>query len=406
MSALSATNDTARARFDKPDFYLADSNAIYAKLRQTDPVHWYADGPFWVITKYADIRFISKNPALFSSSEIAILGDIIKIREGVERPPRTSVMLLDPPEHLEHRKVFNSELTPARVNEIDAPVRDVVRELLDAVPRADAFDAVELLAEPIPVNIFASLLGVPRQDWRQVLHWSTQITNSGGGGETPESMARLWGEVVPYLEALLDERRRSPDRDFLTIIASATVHEEPLTPLQVVWWAITLLAAGSETTQSLIAGLVWALTQHPDQAERIFADPTLAGPAVEETLRWWTPVVSMARQATQDVELRDKTIRAGDAVLLAYGSGNRDEEEWGDDADEWNIDRPAINRHLAFGFAEHFCMGAHLARREVRILIEELSHLAKGIELAGPPERRPSTIVSTFDHLPVRLTAK
>jgi cytochrome P450 len=214
----------------------------------------------------------------------------------------------------------------------------------------------------------------------------------------------VYAEVVPYLQQLLEERRAVPDHDFLTLIAGATVYGQPLTPTEVVWWAISLLAAGSETTQSLIAGLVWALTQHPEQARRILADPDLATAAVEETLRWWTPVVSMARQATENVELRGKTIKAGDAVLLAYGSGNRDEEEWGDDADEWNIDRPAITRHLAFGFAEHFCMGAHLARREVRILVEELAHRASGIELTGTPERRDSTIVATFDHLPVRLS--
>ena len=403
MTTTPVSPDEAAARYDRAEFYVGDPNQHFADLRHHDPVHWYAEGPFWVITKYEDIRFVSKHPELFSSSEIAILGDIIKIREGMERPPRTSVMLLDPPDHLEHRKVLNRELTPARVNEIDGPVRAVIRDALDGLPDG-SFDAVELLAEPIPVNVFASLLGVPRKDWRKILYWATMITASGGGTTTQEEMAAVYAEVVPYLEELLEERRAVPDHDFLTLIAGATVYGKPLTPTEVVWWAISLLAAGSETTQSLIAGLVWAFTQHPEQARRILANPDLATAAVEETLRWWTPVVSMARQATADVELRGKTIRAGDAVLLAYGSGNRDEEEWGDDADDWNIDRPALTRHLAFGFAEHFCMGAHLARREVRILVEELAQRASGIELAGTPERRDSTIVATFDHLPVRLS--
>ncbi|HEY3669615.1 MAG TPA: cytochrome P450 [Acidimicrobiia bacterium] len=403
MPTTPVSPDEVVARYDRAEFYVDAPNEQFAYLRQHDPVHWYEDGPFWVITKYEDIRFVSKHPELFPSSEIAILGDIIKIREGMERPPRTSLMLLDPPDHLEHRKVLNRELTPARVNEIDGPVRDVIRETLDSLP-AGNFDAVELLAEPIPVNVFANLLGVPRKDWRRILHWATLITASGGGTETQETMAAVYAEVVPYLEDLLEQRRAVPDHDFLTLIAEATVYGRPLTPIEVVWWAIALLAAGSETTQSLIAGLVWALTQHPDQAQRILADPSLAAAAVEETLRWWTPVVSMARQAKEDVELRGKTIRSGEAVLLAYGSGNRDEEEWGDDADQWNIDRPSITRHLAFGFAEHFCLGAHLARREVRILIEELARRASGIELTGPVERRDSTIVATFNRLPVRLT--
>jgi len=145
--------------------------------------------------------------------------------------------------------------------------------------------------------------------------------------------------------------------------------------------------AGSETTQSLIAGILYAMTQYPDQGAALLADPELATGAVEETLRWWTPVNSMARQATTDVELRGKTIHAGENVLLAYGSANRDEEEWGDDADEWDILRPSAKSHLAFGFAEHFCLGASLARREARIVLSELLTRFPNYELTGDTTR-------------------
>jgi cytochrome P450 len=390
------------ARFDEPSFYLDDPHAVFAMLRREDPVHWYGDGPFWVITKYEDIRFISKHPELFSSATIAILGDIIKAREGQPGPPRDTVLFMDPPQHLEHRKVINSELTPARVNAIDANVRAVVADVCAALP-GDEFDAIDHLAELIPVFVFSRLLGVPRDDWQRVVHWSTIITNSGAGMESEATMAAVYAELIPYLEALIEQRKIEPQDDFLTVIAHATVEGEPLTPIQVVWWAVTLLAAGSETTQSLIAGILYAMTQYPDQGAQLLADPELATGAVEETLRWWTPVNSMARQATTDVELRGKTIRAGENVLLAYGSANRDEEEWGDDADEWDILRPSAKSHLAFGFAEHFCLGAHLARREVRLLIEELARRAFRIELAGTPVRRQSSLMTTFDRLPIRL---
>jgi cytochrome P450 len=394
---------TADQRFDEPDFYLGDPHATFARLRREDPVHWYADGPFWVITKAEDIRFISKHPELFSSSNIAILGDIVKIRDNLPRPPRDSVLFLDPPEHLEHRKVISRELTPARVNAIEATVREIVSDALDQVPD-DPFDAITTLAEPIPVNVFSGLLGVPRDDWHRVVHWSTVISNSGGGGETPETMAATYAEVVPYLESLIDERRRNPGNDYLSIIASATVDEKPLTPTQVVWWAISLLAAGSETTQSLIAGMLYAMAQSPEQTGRILGDPDVfAAATVEETLRWWTPVASMARQATTDVELRGTTIRAGDAVLLAYISANRDEQEWGADAEEWNVDRTPTG-HLAFGFAEHFCLGAHLARREGTMLIREMATRWSGVELASPPVRRRSALMTTFDRLELRFT--
>jgi cytochrome P450 len=356
-----------------------------------------------VITKFEDIRFISKHPELFSSANIAILGDIVKIRDGLPRPPRDSVLFLDPPEHLEHRRVISRELTPAHVNAIEGTVRDIVSDALDQVPDAP-FDAITTLAEPIPVNVFSGLLGVPQDDWQRVVRWSTAISNSGGGGETPETMAAMYAEVVPYLEALLEERHANPGNDYLSIIASATVDEKPLTPTQVVWWAISLLAAGSETTQSLIAGMLYAMSQAPEQTRRILTDAdTLAAPTVEETLRWWTPVASMARQATTDVRLRGATIRAGDAVLLAYVSGNRDEEEWGDDADEWSVDR-APTGHLAFGFAEHFCLGAHLARREGTMLIREMARRWTGIELVSPPIRRRSALMTTFDRLELRFT--
>lgn len=396
------TTSPLTARFDDASFYLDDPHRVYAALRRDDPVHWYPDGPFWVITKYDDIRFISKHPELFSSAEIAILGDIIKDRDGVPGPPRDTILFRDPPEHLEHRKVLNHQLTPARVNAIDADVRSVVADVCAALP-GDEFEAIHCLAEPLPVNVFSRLLGVPRHDWQRVIWWSTVITNSGGGMETPETMAATYAELIPYLEALIAERKQEPRDDLLTVITQATVHGEPLTPLEVVWWAITLLAAGSETTQSLIAGILWAMTQHPDQCAELLADPELVPGAVEETLRWWTPVNSMARRATTDVELRDKTIRRGDNVLLVYGSANRDEEEWGDDADRWDIRRENAKGHLAFGFAEHFCMGAHLARREVRLLVEDLGRRASRIELAGEPVRRRSTLATTFDRLPIRL---
>jgi cytochrome P450 len=355
-----------------------------------------------VATKYEDIRYISQHPELFSSRNIAILGDIIKIREGQPRPPRDSIMFMDPPEHRAHRKVMIREFTPARVNQMQHLVEHVVVSALDALSDGP-FDAIPALAEVIPVNVFSALLGVPRDDWHRVVKWSSVVANSGGGGETPETMAATYAELVPYLEALLEERTRNPADDYLSMVANARVAGEPLTHIQVVWWAITLLAAGSETTQSLIAGLLYAMSQSPEQTARVMQAPArMAARTVDETLRWWSPVNSMARQAVTDAELRGTTIKAGDAVLLAYMSANRDEEEWGDDADTWNVDRAASN-HLAFGFAEHYCIGAHLAKREATVLVREMAKRWKGIELVAPPVRRNSALMTTFDTLELQF---
>jgi cytochrome P450 len=394
---------TAEMRFDEPAFYLDDPHAAFARLRRDDPVHWYEDGPFWVVTKYEDIRSISQHPELFSSRNIAILGDIIKIREDQPRPPRDSILFMDPPEHRAHRKVMIREFTPARVNAMQDLVEGVVVDALEALPDGP-FDAIPALAEVIPVNVFSALLGVPKDDWHRVVRWSSVIANSGGGGETPETMAATYAEVVPYLEALLAERKINPSNDYLSMVANAKVDGEPLTPIQVVWWAITLLAAGSETTQSLIAGLIYAMSGSAEQTARVLKAPSrMAARTVDETLRWWSPVNSMARQAVADVELRGTTIRSGDAVLLAYMSANRDEEEWGDDADTWNVDRAASN-HLAFGFAEHYCIGAHLAKREATVLVREMAKRWKGVELVSAPVRRNSALMTTFDTLEVRFT--
>jgi cytochrome P450 len=400
---MDTTVSNTAMRFDDPAFYLDDPHATFARLRRDDPVHWYEDGPFWVITKYEDIRYISQHPELFSSSNIAILGDIIKIREDQPRPPRDAILFMDPPEHRLHRRVMIREFTPARVSQMQDLVEGVVVGALEALPDG-SFDAIPKLAEVIPVNVFSALLGVPREDWHRVVKWSSVVANSGGGGETPETMAATYAELVPYLEGLLDERSRNPADDYLSMVANARVAGQPLSHIQVVWWAITLLAAGSETTQSLIAGLLYAMSQSPEQTERVLKAPArMAARTVDETLRWWSPVNSMARQAVNDVELRGTTIKAGDAVLLAYMSANRDEEEWGDDVDTWNVDRAASN-HLAFGFAEHYCIGAHLAKREATVLVREMAKRWKGVELVAPPVRRNSALMTTFDTLELRFT--
>jgi cytochrome P450 len=278
----------------------------------------------------------------------------------------------------------------------------VIRDVLDAVPDGD-FDWIEHVAEPIPVFVFSQLLGVPSDDWQRIVGWATTIAKAGAGQATEADMELIFNEVGPYLWELVAARREVPTDDLLSLLIRAEVNGQPLDETQIITYALTLLAAGSETTQSLIAGLAESLATHPDQAQCLFDDPTLAANTVEETMRWWTPVMSMARQATQDVVLRDVTIREGDGVLLLYPSANRDEERWGADAEEFVLTRSDASNHLGFGFGEHFCLGAHLARREGRILLEELAGRARKVEVVGEPHPRHSALIHTFDRLPVRL---
>ncbi|MBL7499670.1 cytochrome P450 [Frankia sp. CNm7] len=401
MSTISA------ARFDDPFFYLDDPNAVFAELRRTDPVHWYDDGRFWVVTKYDDIRSISTHPEQFTSSRIAILMDLVARRDGAEPfnvagSSHRGIMFMDPPEHIAHRKAVSVRFTPRAVAGVEEHVRSVVRDVLARLP-TEPFDWIEHVAEPIPVFVFSRLLGIPEEDWPKVSGWATTIARVGSGDASPEDADTIYTEIGPYLLDLTLQRRERPTGDLLTMLTTVSVDGVPFDEIQVLTYALTLLAAGSETTQSLIAGLAYCFNQHPEQAARVFADPALAAGAVEETLRWWTPVMSMARESASDVDLRGSIIRANDGVLLAYASANRDEEKWGPTAEEFDVTRTNAANHLGFGIGEHFCMGAALARREARVLVEELAARAGGIQIEGDPTPRASSLVHTFDHLLVRL---
>lgn len=395
---------SAAARFDDPAFYLGNPNATFRELRDTDPIHWYDEGKFWVITKYEDIKNISVRPEKFRSERIGIMMDLIAHREG--RDPwgyqNRGIMFMDPPEHRAHRKALSVRFTPGAVAKMEDRVRQVVRDALDGLPDG-RFDWIEKIAEPIPVYVFAYLLGVPEEDWPKVAAWATTIANVGSGVMTDGDMDLIFNQIGPYLMGLVAERVETPTDDLLTMLSTVTVNGEPFSETQVMIYALTLLAAGSETTQSLIAGIADCLDQHPGQADDLFANPSLSGNVVEEVLRYWTPVMSMARQAAHDVELRGVTINEGDGVLLAYASANRDEEHWGPTAEQFDIARADAATHLGFGFGEHFCMGPAIARLETRLLLEEITKRARGIHVVGERVQRASALVHTHDRLPVVL---
>lgn len=398
MSSIHAT------AFDDPAFYLGDPNATFRELRATDPLHWYEEGRFYVVTKYDDIKFISSHPDLFPSSRVGILSDLLDIKYGRENANIGSrgIMFMDPPEHGAHRKAVSVRFTPKAVAEMEDHVHAVIRDVLDGLPD-DEFDWIERVAEPIPVYVFAKLLGVPEADWPKVAGWATTIASVASGTASDADMDLIFNEVGPYLLDLTVQRRADPTDDLLTMLTTIEIDGVPFDEVQVMTYALTLLAAGSETTQSLIAGLADCLDTFPDQAAKLFADASLAAGAVEETMRWWTPVMSMARQAAAETEVRGVAVHPGDGFLLCYASANRDEERWGDTGEAYDITRKDASGQLGFGFGEHFCMGAHLARREARILLEELVERFRGIEVTGERSPRRSALVHTHDHLPVRL---
>ncbi|HZN81288.1 MAG TPA: cytochrome P450 [Mycobacterium sp.] len=394
----------SEARFDDPGFYLGDPNATFRELRETDPLHWYEEGKFWVVTKYDDIKTISARPEKFTSERIAIMMDLIAHRQGVDPQGFGSrgIMFMDPPEHRAHRKAIGVRFTPAAVAKMEDRVKQVVAQAFDNLPDGE-FDWIEHIAEPIPVYIFSYFLGVPESDWSKVASWATTIAKAGSGLASDEDFQVIFDQIAPYLLGLAAERAESPRDDLLTMLTQVRIDDEPFNEVQIMVYAMTLLAAGSETTQSLLAGLIECLDVHPAAADALFADSSLSDNTVEETLRWWTPVMSMARQAAHDVELRGKKVLEGQGLLMAYASANRDVDHWGPTAEDFDITRSDAAGHVGFGVGEHFCMGAALARREARFVLAEVLRRAKAVHVTGQRIKRESSLVNTFDRLDVTL---
>ena len=385
---------------DHPEFFLGDPHAAFRRLRREDPLPWYpGTGGAWCVLKHADVLAVSRDPARFTSTR----GVQIGIGGAGARPPGVppTILEMDPPEHNRYRKLVIRAFTPASAARLETMVRQIARECVDAIEPGAVVDLVEALAVPVPMYVIAEMLGVPRSDRAAFKRWSDSMIEAGGGGRTPETDACL-GEMLRYFADVLAERRRAPKDDLVSTLARAEIEGEHLSDPSILMFCVTLLAAGNETTRNLISGGSLLLSRHPDERARVLANPALLPNAIEEMLRWWTPVQSFTRRATRDLELRGKRVREGDVVLLLYASANRDEEIWGEDADRFDVGRDhKKQRHLAFGFGEHLCLGAPLARLEALVVFEELLARFPRFELAGEPELLHSRLMHGVEQLPV-----
>jgi cytochrome P450 len=388
---------------DIPEFYLGDPYSSFRRLRRDDPVHWYpGSGGMWCLLKHADIVAVSRDPERFTSSRGVTIG-IGRDDRPVGVPP--TIIEMDPPDHNRHRKLVIQAFTPGATANLETMVRQIVRECLEAIEAGVTVDLVEALAVPIPMYVIAEMLGVSRSDRSDFKRWSDAMIEAGGGRRTAATDAAL-GEMLGYFQGILSERRRAPKHDLISTLAGAQIEGTHLTDPEILIFCATLLAAGNETTRNLISGGSLLLMRNPDQKRRVLAEAELLPNAVEEMLRWWTPVRSFTRSAMRDTELRGRKIAEGEVLLLLYGSANRDEEIWGDDADRFDVIRDHTHqRHLAFGFGEHLCLGAPLARLEARLLFEELLARYPNFELASEPELLCSRLMHGIERLPVVFQA-
>ena len=380
----------------------------FALLRREDPVHWNPepDGRgFWAVTRYEDIRAVHRDVQTFSSE---LGGTSLEDLEPEHIEARKSMIDMDPPRHDELRAIVNKRFTPRAVQVWEEQVRRVANEVLDRALPLGEFDFVAEISSEIPMRVFAEIMGIPQEERRTIIELGDRLL----GNQDPElavpaddshkslpfsSPVAL--EMFEFGRRLAEQRRRDPQDDIVTQLAF-----EGLTQREYDVYFILLATAGNETTRHTITHGLLALLEHPDQLERLKADPGLFKPAAEEMLRWATPVHHFRRTARVDTELAGTPIKAGDKVTTWFVSGNRDEAVF-ENADRFDVGRTP-NKHMAFGPGGiHHCLGAHLARLEVRIAYEELLKRPVEIELTGPPVRLRSNFFNGIKRLPVRVVA-
>lgn len=358
---------------------------------------------FWAVTKHGDITDIAAKPELFSNAHGLILG-----HPGAPAPPVEMVVMLDPPRHGPLRRVAMPRFTPrairSRHDEIDRIAVAVLDDL--AGRNGEEFDFVERVAAPLPIGVISWILGVPGDDWRLLFQWTNEVIGKDDPefrrpGETAgQTIRRARGELHAYLEDLIAKRRADPGDDIISHLIAAEIDGRPLTPVQLLNYAELMVEAGNETTRNAISGGLLAFSEHPEQWERLKREPEHLSTAVEEILRWVSPIIHFVRTATADTELRGEKIAAGDKVALFYASANRDEDVF-DEPFEFRIDRKP-NPHLSFGSGTHFCMGANLARVELETLFRHLLTRLDSFELTAPPERLNSAVNGGIKHLSMR----
>jgi cytochrome P450 len=375
-----------------------DPYPLYARLRAEAPVAWCDDPGFWAVSRMADVLAVATDPATFCSSEGVLL---MEIGTTYDTPP--TMMHTDPPEHTAYRALVSPPFRKRVVEQMQTAVRDRAVALVERLPMDDPVDVVADLAVPYPLQVISDLLGLGDVDLDRLFRWSEAVI-PGTEQFTPEQAMEIAGEMTMYLIAEAAARRESPGDDLISTIALAELDGRRLDDAEVAMFLIQLLVAGNETTRNLVSGGLVAFSQHPDEWRRLRADASLLPSAVEELLRWTTPVTSFMRTATVDTTIGGVDISAGDHVLLLYGAADRDESVFGPTADRLDVGRTP-NHHVAFGFGAHFCLGAALARLEAQLLLELLRERVASFEPAGDVVPSPSNVIAGVRSAPLRLHA-
>jgi len=381
----------------------------WSTLRRSAPIERFQpEGwpPFWAITRHADIVSISKRPDAFLNVD-GINFDRNPEARGQAPVQMRTIIEMDPPDHRKYRAVASKFFTPRSLGAWDPIVEEMARKLVDGLGREGECDFVTEIASMHPLKIICRILGAPEEDEAFVLRLTNEIFGREDeefrrpGTATPEeSVMQAAMEFYQYFQKILADRRERPREDLVSLFANARVDGEPMNEIATMGYCLVMFIAGHETTRGAISGGMKALLDHPAELAKWQADPSLGKTAIEEILRYVTPVNTMARTVARDVTIGGRQLSEGDRLVMFYASANRDEAVF-DDPDAFRVDRNP-NPHLAFGIGEHFCLGAHLARKTSRAIFGELVPRLELVEAAAPAERVPSNLVPRLKHLPIR----
>ena len=397
-----------------PDYYGEHGPpfAIWDRLRKESPVHACKIDdvePFWAVTRQEEIKYISRTPELFLSEPGITLRPTDRIIDETEGIGAMRVVInTDPPVHRDLRKVASPSLTPRAVKALWGAIAESAKQLVDELAKDGGEGETDLamgVAVNHPLRVLSTALGVPVEKEPRILELSNRLfapddLELGGGQTTAEDFKKLGEEFVELFLPIIADRRKSPTNDLASVIANAQINGEPMGPMETLGYCLILFSAGHDTTKNSLAGGFWQLIANPDEFAKVQQDITRAPDAVEEMIRWASPVNYMKRTVARDTEVGGQEVREGDAVVMFYGSANRDETVF-EDPYTFDIDRNP-NRHLAFGYGEHFCMGTHFARQSMRAIVEELARRVEHWELAADPEWIRASFVVGLKHLPVR----
>jgi cytochrome P450 len=403
-------------------FERGEQHDAFRWLRKHDPISWHPANEnvkgYWSLVRYEDVLHVSRHPEIFSSEGGIVMFEPIRDEDRATAAGGNGKMLItmDPPRHVKLRRLVNKGFTPRAVSAMEPHIREITNQLLDDIADKGRCDFVIDVSSQLPLAVICGMMGLERKDWPLLFKLTNKVLGSGDpeyqedvpeeqrgspeAGRITNNMGTM--QMFAFFAQLLTERKANRKNDLISLIVESEIDGEALTDEDILWFCFLLILAGNETTRNAISGGLIALCEHPDQKAKLLANPGLMPSAVEEILRWVSPVTHMARVALQDTKINGQQIAKGERVVMWYPAVNRDEAIF-PDGHVFNIER-SPNEHLAFGIGEHFCLGAGFARLELKVMFEELFRRFPNIEMDGPAERLRSTFIGGIKHLPVKYT--